>query len=1028
MVTVSAKVKQKFTNKAAASNMKKLNLVSYLLCLSFILPVTLSAQGKLQGIITDSLSGNTLIGANVIIIGTSLGDATTIEGEYKISEIPVGPQRVRISYIGYRTQEIDVDIVNDRVLNLDVDLVADMVESDEVVVSAQAMGQVAAINQQLSSNTIINVISEAKIQELPDANAAEAIGRLPGVSLTRSGGEANKVILRGLGDKYTYVTIDGVKIPSTDAETRGVDLSTISQNNLAGIELYKALTSDKEADAIAGAVNLVTRQAPEGSHFRAIVKGGYNEMMQSASQYDVSLRYTDRFFDNILGLQVSGNIEQKIRSSERYNLNWTEDIGPNLDDYYTNDLRLRFTDETRYRNGANLILDFKTGDGGVIKFNNSYSGTKREFVTNERNYPFAGGDAQVGGVTYAYRNREQTIKTFNSALTGNNNLIGLDLSWGLSFAQSKAEYPYDYQTNFAEPSNLGTSGMMAGIPQVKENQEVFVDYAYNNFVASSLSEAWYRTQSNLDKDLGGYLDINKSYNFGSMFAGELKGGARYRAKTRTNDATEVYSPYYLGNWKAYEKLEDGSIRAKDFTGTNFERFFQLYEDTQSPFVSFVEFLDDNPQSRDLYDRFKLNPLINPDLMREWYELNKNGTSSNGNTLEYPVNPAAEANAYDITESVTSAYLMNTFNFGQNLIFIAGVRVEHEYNDYQNKWSPNQIGGFPVPVGVAQDTSATYSETVWLPNFQFNIKATEWMNIRLAAYRALARPDFNMRLNNYFAWDPASSSGNSQLVVGNPNLKTAKAWNYEINTSFYGNEIGLISVSAFYKEITDMYHMLNGFPTSGNALLESVGSDWKTLYKTNYELTIPYNSPENSKVWGFELEHQINFTFLPGLLQHIILSYNGSIVKSETTLISSAIDTTYTEVIIPPGIVIITPNYTTYRTSRTQPLENQPELFGNVSLGYDIGGFSGRISLFYQAEYIRSFSASGDADRVIAAYARLDLSLRYKLFENLSLLFSANNLNNIDEDDIQVNNVKDYRILRRSELYGTTLDFGIRVDL
>ena len=80
---------------------------------------------------------------------------------------------------------------------------ADIVESETVIVSAQAAGQVAAINQQLSSNTIVNVISEEKIQELPDANAAEAIGRLPGVSIQRSGGEANKITLRGLSDKYT---------------------------------------------------------------------------------------------------------------------------------------------------------------------------------------------------------------------------------------------------------------------------------------------------------------------------------------------------------------------------------------------------------------------------------------------------------------------------------------------------------------------------------------------------------------------------------------------------------------------------------------------------------------------------------------------------------------------------------------------------------------------------------------------------------------------------------------------------------
>ena len=156
----------------------------------------------------------------------------------------------------------------------------------KVVISAQALGQAAAINQQLSSNTIVNVVSEQKIQELSDANAAEAIGRLPGVALQRSGGEANKIVLRGLSDKYSTVTVDGVRMPATAENDRGIDLSLLSQGSLAGIELYKALTSDKDADAIAGTVNLVTKKAPETRLIRFDTKGAYNNIDESVSQYD----------------------------------------------------------------------------------------------------------------------------------------------------------------------------------------------------------------------------------------------------------------------------------------------------------------------------------------------------------------------------------------------------------------------------------------------------------------------------------------------------------------------------------------------------------------------------------------------------------------------------------------------------------------------------------------------------------------------------------------------------------------------
>ena len=76
------------------------------------------------------------------------------------------------------------------------------IEGEIAIVTAQAFGQRAAINQQLASNSVVNIVSAEKIEELPDATAAEAIGRLPGVSLKRSSGEANKVVIRGLSPKY----------------------------------------------------------------------------------------------------------------------------------------------------------------------------------------------------------------------------------------------------------------------------------------------------------------------------------------------------------------------------------------------------------------------------------------------------------------------------------------------------------------------------------------------------------------------------------------------------------------------------------------------------------------------------------------------------------------------------------------------------------------------------------------------------------------------------------------------------------
>lgn len=999
--------------------MKKLFIISAFLLFSV---QSIFSQSTITGVVTDSVAKDPLIGANVHLLGTAFGSAVDIEGNYRISKVPAGNYTIRVSYIGYKTKEQKISLKENEILKLNFQLVADVIQGQEVVVSAQAIGQAAAINQQITSNTIINVISEQKIKELPDANAAESIGRLPGVSIIRSGGEASKIILRGLSDKYTSVTIDGVRMASTDVESRGLDLSTISQNSLAGIELYKALTSDKEADAIAGSVNLVTKKAPSLRELTTTLKGNYNQLMNSVAQYDFSAKYGERFFDDLLGVQLTGTLESKIRSKELINLDYDQTIN-NQTDYEINNFSLQFTDEIRKRNGLSLILDYNTPDEGNIKLNTVYNSTNRNYIYHSRDYPAGGGTG--GTVTYSFRDREQEISTFTGALTGDNNLWILKLNWGLSFAQSNADYPYDYYIDFLEPSNSGVSGMKPA-PRLKTNPEEIIPYAYNNFKAATLYTANFRTQENLDIEKAAFLNALNQYSIGNNITGEIKLGAKYKSKHKDNVSTLTYAPYYLGYWQPYTLTADGKVVAKDLSGTLFDAFFQRYK--QNPVnntLAFSEFLDSNPESRNLYDLYRLTPLINRDKLRAWYDLNKNGVDQNGKNPEYTLDPSEKANYYDIKETVTAAYLMNTLKFGQDIVFIAGLRVESEDNFYKSKYSPVQTGGFPMPPDASRDTSASFKQTIYLPNFHLNIKPTNFLSVRLAAYKALARPDFNMRLNKYFAWRPSSVNFTKQLILGNPLLKTAQAWNFEINTQIYGNDIGLVSISAFYKEIKDMYHMLNGLNTSGNTMIEALGLNWKTLHTGTYALTVPYNSPKPTKVWGFEFEHQINFSFLPGLLKNIVLSYNASLVRSETWLIASKTDTIkYTL----PGFPFPFYKYEDRPIQVKQQLENQPKFFGNISLGYDIGGFSARISLFHQSEYNLSFTPSGRGDQIINAFNRLDLALKQQVTDYLSVLLNISNLTNTKEENSIYNRVNGYKILNTSERYGLTADLGVKLDL
>ncbi len=223
----------------------------------------LSAQTvTMRGKVVDAVTKESLPGANIILLGTSIGAASDNEGKFIIRDIPAGSYKIKTSYVGYKTNEFDAELKAGRTFETEIKLSPASIEGQTVTVTAQASGQNEAINQQLSSDQIKNVVSSARIQELPDANAAESVARLPGVSIIRSGGEGSEVVIRGLSPQYNEITIDGIQLPgnvgSTDPNAqssllgdRGTNLSMISSSMLGGIEVIKAITPDMDAAVLA---------------------------------------------------------------------------------------------------------------------------------------------------------------------------------------------------------------------------------------------------------------------------------------------------------------------------------------------------------------------------------------------------------------------------------------------------------------------------------------------------------------------------------------------------------------------------------------------------------------------------------------------------------------------------------------------------------------------------------------------------------------------------------------------------------
>ena len=95
------------------------------------------------------------------------------------------------------------------------------------------------------------------------------------------------------------------------------------------------------------------------------------------------------------------------------------------------------------------------------------------------------------------------------------------------------------------------------------------------------------------------------------------------------------------------------------------------------------------------------------------------------------------------------------------------------------------------------------------------KPTDFLTVRVAAYQALARPDFNLRLPQ-LSWQTTLVNNTIPITAGNPSLKDVTSWNFEANTQIFSTTLGLISVNAYFKRIENLFHTLNAVRFDWNA--------------------------------------------------------------------------------------------------------------------------------------------------------------------------------------------------------------------
>ena len=969
-----------------------------LFALGFSTIIIAQESGKITGMVSDKTSGEPLPGANVLLDGTSLGAATSVDGNYIIRQVPPGNYNMIIKYIGYNQKEIPITVVSGRTLEVNIELEYVTLEGEEVIINAQAEGQIEAINKQLSSNTIKNVVSSDRIQDIPDVNVAESVGRLPGISIVRSGGEGQKVTIRGLSPKYNVMMVNGVRMESTDRDDRSVDLNMIAPNILSGIEVTKALTADMDADAVGGTVNLIINKAKDGLHSNLSMQGGYGSLANTYGNYKATGLISNRYFDNKLGVQLSGFLDKFNRNSD--DLTATYKTNPEDENLRVNGLLPtylvdvtisdKFTERKRY--GGALVLDYQFTNGSLIS--NNFISAINEHQIEQQNYFTTGLDWRGFAV-----DREFTNTVISNALQGEFEFFNINMDFSLSNSISKQRNPGDLRMDI-RPESGGTQGLSGTVHDLnKLSPQGFINsvIVVNNKISTGTSTLMRDVDESAQSAL---LNFKVPFNFTNYLSGNLKLGGKYVRNKRENDETQLGIDTDRGGLAgSFNDLLRDSIWT-DLGYIDGDPYLPASSFRDSDY-NVGDFLSGNEGvSGDIFYN-----LISIEKMHHMEELAK----QYGYYLPSPL----ESTQYDYnyTRNYNAFYIMSELNITNYVTLFPGIRYEKFSFDYTAA-NTVESGRLTTPGEIYYETKTVHWDSTkgenWFPQIQLRVKPTDWLDIRLASTKSIIYPDYRA-VSPYLFIDTYNSP---VLRLGNPYIKPALTQNYDVYVSVYENSIGLFTAGFFYKEIDNLIVPIE-YKTKDASLIHNRYNLLQTGDPT--EIHTWTNLEETSYLRGIELDWQTHFWYLPSFLSGFVLNINYTHTTSETHY-----PYYYTKASGTPPFL----TYTQVNATRPDRLIDQPDDILNVTLGYDIGGFSARLSFLYQDNVFRAADPTYvEKDSYTDAYYRWDFTAYYKLpwLEGLQVYLNLNNIN--DRPDRRFTSVLEK--LSYVEYYGATADVGIR---
>ncbi|WP_422007821.1 TonB-dependent receptor domain-containing protein [Roseivirga pacifica] len=792
-------------------------------------------NGTIRGTIIEDSNGEPMYGVTVILLSTGNGAISDFDGKFSVNA-PAGTYQLQASFIGFQKVVInDVVVTADEVTVIDqIRLKEDTEELEEVVVTAQAIrtSEVALLTQRRKSANVMDGISSESFRRIGDSDAGAAAKRITGVSV--EGGKY--VYVRGLGDRYTKTTLNGMDIPGLDPDRNSIQIDVFPTNMIDNMLIVKSFTPELPADFTGGLVNIETKDFPDQKIFDISLSIEYNPSMHFNSDY---ITY-DGSGTDFLGFD---NGERDLPSG--YDL-------------------------------ADIPTPFNSTDAQVSEFLNEFSpslGVNQQ--TSPMNYNF--------GVTYADQKELANGHTLGYMFTGNykNNTTLYDNA-------IYGEYQNDIDPDINEFQRAATTqGVLA------ENNVLLGGLAGLAYKTSSskFRLTLMRLQNGVSR--AGDFDLVDDENaVGKSGYTGISENLEYNERQITNLFLNGEHHLADGKWtidwrgaSTWSSQDDPDIRRTAFTRINDNlrfaagaagnpsRLWRSLEEVNT--VGKVDITNDRKIfNRDGKIKFGVSHVYKE---RDYNIVDFNVNFFNGQQLDWTGNASEvwtpetlypngsiflvsgfsepNPNQYNSNINNTGAYISTEFSATEKLKSIIGVRAE---NFVQRHTGRDQLQTQVL------DNDVVLDNLHFFPSVNFIYALQERQNLRLSYSKTIARPSFK-ELSFAQILDPVSNrifdGGLFAIDDWDGNLRETLIDNFDLRWELFMNRGQNVSFSAFYKSFQDPIELV---------LLPQA--------QTNIELQ-PRNVGDG-QVYGIEAEFKKSLDFIN---DRFSLYGNFTLVKSAIEL-------------------------------------------------------------------------------------------------------------------------------------------------